>query len=119
MTRRLGEALRDAGRLDEAVVHLEEALRFFADHGDRYNQAQVLVGLGQVHDLAGRLRESNDVLTVALKIAHEIDAQHKLADIHSVLAGLSERMGDPDEKRRHLERAHDIYVRLGAPDAER
>lgn len=51
-------ALRNAGRFDEAVEHLHQALALSRELGDRVARASVIANLGDAYLHAGRLREA-------------------------------------------------------------
>ncbi|MFE6525779.1 BTAD domain-containing putative transcriptional regulator [Streptomyces sp. NPDC057794] len=51
-------ALRNAGRFDEAVAHLQQALVLSRELGDRAARASVIANLGDAYLHAGRLREA-------------------------------------------------------------
>ncbi|WP_335340842.1 AfsR/SARP family transcriptional regulator [Streptomyces qaidamensis] len=51
-------ALRNAGRFDEAVEHLHQALALSRELGDREARASVIANLGDAYLHAGRLREA-------------------------------------------------------------
>jgi tetratricopeptide (TPR) repeat protein len=118
MNRRLGEALRNVGDYGAAITHLDHARRYFADKADAYNLARTLTGLGQVYMLGNRPAEAGEVLGEALRISAEIGAREQEGKISSELARFAARTGDHAAQRRHLERAHAIYLALDAPQAE-
>ncbi|MDA2803877.1 tetratricopeptide repeat protein [Nocardiopsis suaedae] len=118
MRRRLGEALRDAGRPEEAVGHLTWALGHFREAGDRYLQTRALVGLATVHLKTGDLDEAERVLDAALGAAQEARADMETARVLALRGGLEALRGRRGLAVRHLTEALTTYRRLGAVESE-
>ncbi|MDA2812848.1 tetratricopeptide repeat protein [Nocardiopsis sp. RSe5-2] len=118
MRRRLGEALRDAGRPEEAVGHFTWALGHFTEAGDHYLRTRVLVGLATVHIKTGDFDEAERVLDAALDAAGQARAEMEAARVHALRGGLEDLRGRRGPAVRHLREALTIYRRLGAVEAE-
>jgi predicted ATPase/class 3 adenylate cyclase/Tfp pilus assembly protein PilF len=65
----LGEALRQAGRMDEALLRYREALATACEEGDRSLESVVLGLLGDLHNEQGRRDEALAHLQQAIDIA--------------------------------------------------
>jgi tetratricopeptide (TPR) repeat protein len=68
----LGGGLRDAGRLDEALEHYEQARHSALADDHLRDRAQALDGIGAVHQAAGRSQQALAPLDEALRIREEI-----------------------------------------------
>ncbi|MFI6100410.1 tetratricopeptide repeat protein [Lentzea sp. NPDC051213] len=109
-------ALRDQGRLDEALVAVEQSLVELRALGQRGLESYVLDDLSAVHREAGRfelaLAAGHEALQIALEVndpGGEVDARHSIG---AVLL----RMGDPgaeEEYRRAVSVAQRIGYRHG------
>ncbi len=68
----VGNALRRMWRLDEAVAHLDEAVKAFRDLGARWELASSLTSRGVRHRLAGELEDAVRDLREALRLCREL-----------------------------------------------
>ncbi|MET8975010.1 tetratricopeptide repeat protein [Streptomyces sp. NPDC004539] len=110
-----GGGLRNAGRHDEAIVLYHEALDLAredvasadpgAPHTARRAEAQALHGLGQSHQLAGRLSEAQTYFAQALALREAIGYRRGAALTRLCLGDIALERGRPDEALRHLDRA--------------
>lgn len=128
-----GGGLRNAGRHEEAMPWYQEALdlalRETAAVADtdvqrlrvaRRAEAQALHGLGQVHQLAGRLSEAHDHFTRALALREEIGYRRGAALTRLCLGDVALAAGRPEEALTHLRRARTDLVQENDPyDAAR
>ncbi|MCY3022705.1 MAG: DUF5989 family protein [Planctomycetota bacterium] len=89
----LAAALREAGRLDEALASYREALRIAPDHAD------ALCGLGVTLGRLGRLEEAMGYLREVLR------RQPNHAEAHAVLGGILMSRGQADRAIEHFEKA--------------
>ena len=89
----LGVALKQSGRLQEAVGHWEQALRINPDYADAHNN------LGVALDQAGRIPEAMEHLEQALRI------QPNLAEAHYNLGKALAEVGRVPEAIAHYEQA--------------
>jgi DNA-binding SARP family transcriptional activator/tetratricopeptide (TPR) repeat protein len=114
----LGIVLSRVGRLTEAVVHHAECLEFFRASKQRVWEQRVCCRLAETFIAAERFsdaaRHAEQALTVSKEIGHPYGEAQSLAVLGRALIGLgsTRRSGDA------LRRAHDIFSRLGAPEAE-
>ncbi|MFJ2028032.1 AfsR/SARP family transcriptional regulator [Streptosporangium sp. NPDC087985] len=113
----LGMILSRVGRLNEAVHHHAECLAFFRASRQRVWEQRVCSRLAETFITAGRFsdatRHAEQALTVSREIGHPYGEALSLWVLGRALIGL----GDTGRSHDCFERAHDIFVRLGAPEA--
>ncbi|WP_423202181.1 tetratricopeptide repeat protein [Herbihabitans rhizosphaerae] len=115
-TRFVGETLLEAGRLDEALSWLTDALdRIQALDQETHNKALALGGLGEVYARLGRRADAARALLDAVAILQRGDAH--VYEVRYVRA-LAEIADDETARRRFLRRAEQLYVVLGDPKAD-
>ncbi|MER5645024.1 BTAD domain-containing putative transcriptional regulator [Streptosporangium sp. NPDC002524] len=114
----LGMILSRVGRLNEAVHHHAECLAFFRASRQRVWEQRVCSRLAETFISAGRFtdaaRHAEQALTVSREISHPYGEAQALWVLGKALNGL----GRAERGRGCLERAHDLFGRLGAPEAE-
>ncbi|GAA3409832.1 AfsR/SARP family transcriptional regulator [Streptosporangium vulgare] len=114
----LGMILSRVGRLNEAVHHHAECLAFFRASRQRVWEQRVCSRLAETFINAGRFtdaaRHAEQALTVSREISHPYGEAQALWVLGKALNGL----GSVERGRGCLERAHDLFGRLGAPEAE-
>ncbi|WP_214106960.1 AfsR/SARP family transcriptional regulator [Acrocarpospora catenulata] len=114
----LGVVLSAVGRLNEAVVHHAECLDFFRTSNQRVWEQRVCVRLADTFIKAGRFqdaaRHAEQALNVAREITHPYGEALSLAALGKALRGL----GSTTRSRDALQRALDLFTRLGSPEAE-
>ncbi|MGW0586510.1 AfsR/SARP family transcriptional regulator [Streptosporangium sp. NPDC002607] len=114
----LGMILSRVGRLNEAVHHHAECLAFFRASRQRVWEQRVCSRLAETFIHAGRFtdatRHAEQALTVSREISHPYGEAQALWVLGKALNGL----GSTGRGRDCLERAHDLFSRLGAPEAE-
>ncbi|MGJ6965445.1 AfsR/SARP family transcriptional regulator [Streptosporangium sp. G11] len=114
----LGMILSRVGRLNEAVHHHAECLAFFRASKQRVWEQRVCSRLAETFINAGRFtdaaRHAEQALTVSREISHPYGEAQALWVLGKALNGL----GSAERGRDCLERAHDLFGRLGAPEAE-
>ncbi|MFF7637829.1 BTAD domain-containing putative transcriptional regulator [Kitasatospora sp. NPDC008050] len=101
--------------LDQARMLQESTLTTFRSAGDRWNQAEGLITLGNLHQRAERPHEAATLHREALALATRIGADHK--QVAALLGlGLAEaQLGHDESARRHLLAACDLAARIKAP----
>lgn len=113
----LGMILSRVGRLNEAVHHHAECLAFFRASRQRVWEQRVCSRLAETLIAAGRFsdatRHAEQALVVSREIGHPYGEALSLWVLGRALAGL----GSTGRSHDCFERAHDIFVRLGAPEA--
>ncbi|WP_329087878.1 AfsR/SARP family transcriptional regulator [Streptosporangium sp. NBC_01469] len=114
----LGMVLSRVGRLNEAVHHHAECLAFFRASKQRVWEQRVCSRLAETFINAGRFtdaaRHAEQALTVSREISHPYGEAQALWVLGKALNGL----GRVERGRDCLVRAHDLFGRLGAPEAE-
>jgi DNA-binding SARP family transcriptional activator/tetratricopeptide (TPR) repeat protein len=109
---RVGFCLGRLHRLDEAVEHLEEAVRVLEAAGDRAQVAPALDQLGSFRFLAGRVAEGLAALERSLALALDLhDARLELVRIH--LGGFLAKAGRANEGRPHALRGLELAEQMG------
>ncbi|MEV7010110.1 BTAD domain-containing putative transcriptional regulator [Streptosporangium sp. NPDC051022] len=113
----LGMVLSRVGRLTEAVHHHAECLAFFRASNQRVWEQRVCSRLAETLITAGRFsdatRHAEQALTVSREIGHPYGEALSLWVLGRALAG----QGNTQRSRACLQRAHDVFERLGAPEA--
>ncbi|MFF0573126.1 AfsR/SARP family transcriptional regulator [Streptosporangium saharense] len=113
----LGMVLSRVGRLNEAVHHHAECLAFFRTSRQRVWEQRVCSRLAETFITANRFgdatRHAEQALAVSVEIGHPYGEALSLWVLGRALAGQS----DVRRSRDCLQRAHDIFDRLGAPEA--
>ena len=111
----LGDALLEAGRLDEAHRSAEEALQLVRAHGERGDEAWVLHLVGGIdavqHD--GDVELATRGLSQALALAETLEMRPLEARCRMGLGPLYRRAGQPALAREHLERAVGLFRVMG------
>ncbi|MFI5954431.1 hypothetical protein [Cryptosporangium sp. NPDC051539] len=110
----LGFALRDAGRLTEALGHLESALRLDDSAAVR---AHGLVGIGLVFEAARRPRAAASRYRAALPLYQRMGDRHNEATVRYRLAIVRGSQGDPAAALASLDAALDLDRGLRSPRA--
>jgi tetratricopeptide (TPR) repeat protein len=111
---KLGNALRDVGRVEEAIPSLKQAVAIFRDISDRYNEGTALGALGLALRQAGRVEETISSLQQALAIFRELDQRDHLEGIALDILGLALRQaGRVEEAITSLQQAVTIYRGTG------
>ncbi|GAA0435031.1 regulatory protein AfsR [Acrocarpospora corrugata] len=114
----LGIVLSAVGRLNEAVVHHAECLDFFRASNQRVWEQRVCVRLATTFTAAGRYqdaaRHAEQALIVSREITHPYGEALSLAALGKALRGLGSVTRSTDA----LEKALDIFTRLGSPEAD-
>jgi len=113
-----GYALWQKGRYDEAMQHLEEALKLGELQYNSPIRVQVLKGMGAIYNERGQNENAQRCYQQALKIAHHIGDQRGEAAALGNLGNVASDMGDHFEARDFYLQALGIYRQLGEWRAE-
>jgi tetratricopeptide (TPR) repeat protein len=116
----LGCALRDLGRLDEALVAFERSLVEIRALGQRGLESYLLDDVSAVHREAGRFEQAVEAGREALRIALEINDPGGEVDARHSIGAVLLRLGDPgaeEEYRRAVSVAQRIGYRHGEAQA--
>jgi predicted ATPase/class 3 adenylate cyclase len=118
---RLGELLRPLGRRDQALKHLEDALREHERLGDRAAQARLHRKIGGLYWDAGDRERALERFQIGLALLDgEAGGAIELAHLYQEMGRLAFRSGDNpraiDWAERALEHATTL-ARAGVPDA--
>ncbi|MEV8638314.1 BTAD domain-containing putative transcriptional regulator [Streptosporangium sp. NPDC051023] len=113
----LGMVLSRVGRLNEAVHHHAECLAFFRASRQRVWEQRVCSRLAETFITAGRFGDATRHAEQALMVSREIGHPYGEALSLWVLGRALTGQGDVRRSRDCLQRAHDIFERLGAPEA--
>ncbi|MCA1674445.1 MAG: tetratricopeptide repeat protein, partial [Actinobacteria bacterium] len=107
---KLGNALREVGRVEEAIPSLKQAITIFRDISDAYHEATALGTLGLALRQAGRSEEAITNLQHAIAIFREIGDRDHLEGIALDILGLALRQaGRSEEAITNLQQAVTIY----------
>lgn len=109
--RRLGRACADAGRHDEAFVHLNRALALACGIGDLLSQAQTYAALAWTW---GQRRDDQQALahaTSALCLFQALDQPVWEAEMHTTVGWFSARLGRHQQASTHSQAALTLFRR--------
>ncbi|MQA97437.1 MAG: tetratricopeptide repeat protein [Streptosporangiales bacterium] len=101
------------GHHPEALESYRRALRIHKHMGDRRNEADVRISIGATHDQMGQHAQALAHLNIALTIEDPYLQATALTGIATTLLHTT----GPDGARLYIRQAHDIYQRLGVPEA--
>jgi tetratricopeptide (TPR) repeat protein len=92
----IGHLLMHEGQLDSAEQHFLKALAGAEElHMDRRGRGFVLTNLGEVSLRKGRVSEAREYLQRAEEVGQAVGERLVLAEVHSLLGLLEERVGNP------------------------
>jgi predicted ATPase/class 3 adenylate cyclase len=111
--RLLADALRSAGRMDEALQCHEEALSLAREAGDRRQEGIVLGKLGSLHFYQGRMEEALRHHEQGLAIHREVGSRHDECSVLVNLGNLHLQHGRVKASLRHYEDALAIGREVG------
>lgn len=115
LTRRLGEAARDAGEHQSALAYFTQALEFFAEAEEPYLRARTLIGVSATHLAAGSSDRAGEAAVRARQIAVRIGAVAEEAGALVLLADIAQLQGRPLDEQGLLSRALELYAHVGSP----
>ncbi|HEU5471977.1 MAG TPA: BTAD domain-containing putative transcriptional regulator [Actinophytocola sp.] len=111
---RLAELYRRTGQLALSRKSLTDVLRTVRETGDRVGEAYVLYGLGMVRRDEGRLDAAEATLALALDLAERTGEQQVEGQSRYSLGEIAIVRVDNTTAARHLEKARELFSRLGA-----
>ena len=117
--RRIGEALAQARRDDEAAARLTQALEMFAGLSDQKDEAKTLVALARVTARQGKPDVATRHLHKALTVLRSSGSAVYHAEVLVALAEVSRDNDDPATARTHLLAALELSRQPGGPLVER
>lgn len=103
-----------AGRFDEALARVDEAMQVARAEGDQWNEALSLLTRGSVLAQQGRLREAQHLLESGVQLMREIDQQWGAARGLAGLGMLAQARGDLGAARGYFEEALPILREIDA-----
>jgi tetratricopeptide (TPR) repeat protein len=109
----LGNACARAGRLDEAMPPLWEALDRFRTAGDRARQARAETTIGEVLEQQGRHAEALACAHRSLALCREVGDPRGEARAENAIGWCHTQLGQHRQAVEHCERALRRYVELG------
>ena len=111
--KRVGTSLRVAGRVDEGVALIEEALQIARARGDRAREAELLNQLGNFRRGQGRAQFARECLETALAMHRELGNRRLEGQVLGNLGIIHAEAGHFDEARRHFEQALVAHREVG------
>jgi DNA-binding SARP family transcriptional activator/Tfp pilus assembly protein PilF len=114
----LGEIDLRQGCYEQAIGRLEQSLAVCRQVGDRQLEADALNGLGEAFLAAGRPVDARTRHAAALDSAGQIGNAYEQARAHNGLAHSYDASGNGDRARSHWLESLDLYIGLGAPEAD-
>jgi class 3 adenylate cyclase/tetratricopeptide (TPR) repeat protein len=110
--RRAGEAAQAAYANDAAIDYFERLVHLL----DGAERVEVLLKLGQVHELVGSWERAREVELDALAQAEALGDEHSEAWCEAALAEVDRKQGHFADAEARLERARGLFERLGEDD---
>jgi DNA-binding SARP family transcriptional activator len=114
----LGRVALSQGEHQQAVGYLREAATLFRQTGEQHDEILTLRSLAEALHGAGQSAAARTELAAALRLAAETGNTYQQASAHRDLAESHDRDDDNQQARHHWQQALDLYVQLGAPDAD-
>ena len=105
---RVGQA-----RWDEAETCYQRALSLYQQLDDRYNMAQMLNNLGEIHRVRGRYDEAIRYYTASQRAHEELGNSKGLAQVHNNLGLAYQSKGDWADAEGCFERALALFTQAG------
>ncbi|GAB4526015.1 MAG: hypothetical protein Fur0018_11040 [Anaerolineales bacterium] len=113
-----GNALWQQGKYDEAMQHLDEALKMSELQRNSPIHVQVLKGMGAIYNERGQNREARLCYEQALQVARRIGDRHGEAAALGNLGNIASDLGDQIKARDFYLQALTIYRELAEWRAE-
>ena len=111
----IGSLLMHEGQLDSAEHHFLTALAGAEElHMDRRGRGFVLSNLGEVSLRKGRVSEAREYLERAAEVGRSVGERIVLAEVHSILGQLEERVGNLQAADDHFREAIQMLGELEA-----
>lgn len=114
----LAAAHQKLGEHEVALAHYREALAIALDTGNRPGEAEVRTGIGDSLLETERFDDALRQYQLAIAIAREIDDTTALAQACERAGRAHRSRGEPEEARAAWQRALELYVELGLPEAD-
>jgi tetratricopeptide (TPR) repeat protein len=115
---RQGELRLDAGDIDEAIDHFEDALPHLILAGDRATEGTIRFNIGEAYWAVGMPQDALDCFREALPIQRELgDRKAEAATLHE-MADVLHAMGDTDAALRQHQNALSIQQQIGDTGGE-
>ncbi|WP_062430491.1 AfsR/SARP family transcriptional regulator [Herbidospora daliensis] len=114
----LGVVLSYVGRLNEAVVHHAECLEFFRASNQKVWEQRVCNRLATTLTKAERFQEAARHAEQALQVSREITHPYGEAQSLTALGKALRGLGSRTRSRDALEKALDLFIRLGSAEAD-
>ncbi|HEY3870945.1 MAG TPA: BTAD domain-containing putative transcriptional regulator [Actinocrinis sp.] len=113
----LGRSFAEAGRHEEAIRNLEQALAFAELHGDAADQAHTHFAIERTWDLAGDHRQAMHHAGRALSLCRGLERPVWEADALNMMGWHAAHLGDYDTARTHCEAALALIDEDQDPDS--
>ena len=110
--------LRIEGENDRALERCHEALKLFAEAGDRHREAVVRISAGTIWLAQKCYAPAKRWFTDALELAGEIGDRRSEAEVSQLLGELHSALSQPERSRVYYERALAIWQELSARPQE-
>jgi tetratricopeptide (TPR) repeat protein len=117
--RRIGEALTDLGRHEDAVAELTTSASIMAELNQVLDLARVRTVLAVPTLALDRVDEAARLLGEALPVMAETKSPGYVADVLLLLADVAARRGERAAEQDHIRAAADVYTRAGEPVPDR
>ncbi|HWJ96766.1 MAG TPA: tetratricopeptide repeat protein [Acidimicrobiales bacterium] len=114
----LGRAHLRAGNPSQAIGSLEAALGAVDTVDDRITASQIMIDLARALLAEGSVRTARDHLEEAVRLARAVPLPFDEATAGVLLGQVLIDQGDGAGARRCWQRAHDLLVAVGSPDAD-
>jgi DNA-binding SARP family transcriptional activator/tetratricopeptide (TPR) repeat protein len=114
----LGEVSLRQARFAEAIAYQRQALALHRKNGYLHGEARTLRSLAAALDATGHHAAARAELETAIRLATEAGSTYEHASAESDLAASHHRAGEAERARHHWQLALDLYIRLGAPEAD-
>jgi tetratricopeptide (TPR) repeat protein/transcriptional regulator with XRE-family HTH domain len=114
----LGPVQLRQGHHQAALGSLQQALTLAHELQDPAVTASVLNGLGEVFTALGRPAQGQEQHAKALHIAVDTGNRYETARAQAGLGSALNTLGHRAEAIRHWRLGHDVYARMGVPEAE-
>ena len=91
---RIGHSLWDAGRADEALTHMAEALELIPEHPPSAERTRAMEAHGRLLMLNGAFRDARGLLEEALAFAERLEDHASRASVLNSLAVVYDQLGE-------------------------
>lgn len=109
----LGMLLMSMGQLDRADEALQSALTHISEAGDERLRGLILLSLGELRELQGRVGEAFVLVSQGMELVQEVQDVVALAEAHQQLGRLHARLGRYDRVEVSFARALEILEKAG------